>query len=161
VSGGRKQAPRPVRAGFWERVRSGLPPRDAGVAMGMGEGTGRWFALAGGVQGSGPGPVPGRYLSVADREEIAIGLAWGESCRVFGVRRPKTARLAGNAELRDWVRLHLEMKWPPEQISARLAAESADRPQMRVSPETICQSLASGRPRRRTGRCPGTGKAAC
>jgi transposase, IS30 family len=198
VSGGRKQAPRPVRAGFWERVRSGLSPRDAGVAMGMGEGAGRWFALAGGVQGSGPGPVPGRYLSVADRAEIAIGLAWGESCRVFGARldpprpvctisrevrrdgprgryralraqalveerarRPKTARLAGNAELRDWVRLHLEMKWPPEQISARLAAESADRPQMRVSPETICQSLASGRPRRRTGRCPGTGKAAC
>ena len=38
MSGGRKQAPRPVRAEFWERVRLGLSPRDAGVAMGMRKG---------------------------------------------------------------------------------------------------------------------------
>ena len=42
MSGGRKQAPRPVRAEFWERVRSGLSPRDAGVAMGMRKGAERW-----------------------------------------------------------------------------------------------------------------------
>jgi IS30 family transposase len=33
------------------------------------------------------------------------------------------------------------MKWSPEQISKRLAAEFPDRPEMRVSHETICQSL--------------------
>ena len=60
MSGGRKQAPRPVRAEFWERVRSGLPPRDAGVAMGMRKGAERWFALAGGVKSTGPGLVTGR-----------------------------------------------------------------------------------------------------
>jgi IS30 family transposase len=38
-------------------------------------------------------------------------------------RRPKTAKLAGDAELRDWVQRHLDMKWSPEQISARLKAE--------------------------------------
>ncbi len=75
MSGGRKQAPRPVRAEFWERVRSGLSPRDAGVALGMRKGAERWFRLAGGVKGNGPGPVSGRYLSLADREEIAVGLA--------------------------------------------------------------------------------------
>ncbi len=44
MSGGRKQAPRPVRAEFWERVRSGLSPRDAGVALGMSRdiGTSLW-----------------------------------------------------------------------------------------------------------------------
>ena len=178
MSGGRKQAPRPVRAEFWERVRSGLSPRDAGVALGMRKGAERWFRLAGGVKGNGPGPVSGRYLSLADREEIAIGLARGESYRVIGARldpprpastvsrevrrngprgryralraqalaeerarRPKTAKLAGSEELRDWVQLHLEMKWSPEQISARLAAEFPGRLEMRVSPETICQSL--------------------
>ncbi len=78
MSGGRKQAPRPVRAEFWERVRSGLSPRDAGVAMGMRKGAERWFRLAGGVKGNGPGPVPDRYLSLADREEIMVGLARGE-----------------------------------------------------------------------------------
>jgi X-Pro dipeptidyl-peptidase (S15 family) len=75
MSGGRKQAPRPVRGEFWDRVRSGLSPRDAGVAMGMRKGAERWFRLAGGVKGNGPGPVSGRYLSLADREEIAIGVA--------------------------------------------------------------------------------------
>src|SRR5216684_1441671 len=86
MSGGRKQAPRPVRAEFWERVRSGLSPRDAGVALGMRKGAERWFRLAGGVKGNGPGPVSGRYLSLADREEIAVGLARGESYRVIGAR---------------------------------------------------------------------------
>ena len=56
-------------------------------------------------------------------------------------RRPKTAKLAGNAGLRDWVQRHLEMKWPPEQISARLVAEFPGRRKMRVSHETICQSI--------------------
>jgi IS30 family transposase len=144
----------------------------------MRKGAERWFALAGGVKSNGPGPVSGRYLSLADREEIAIGLARGESYRVIGARldpprpactisrevrrngprkryrallaqalaeerarRPKTAKLTGNAELRDWVQEHLEMKWSPEQISARLKAEFPRRRKMRVSPETIYQSL--------------------
>jgi hypothetical protein len=77
MSGGRKQAPRPVRAEFWERVRSGLSPRDAGVAMGMRKGAEQWFSLAGGVKSNGPGPVSDRYLSLADREEIMVGLARG------------------------------------------------------------------------------------
>jgi IS30 family transposase len=52
-----------------------------------------------------------------------------------------TAGLAGNAELRDWVQRHLEMKWSPEQISARLTAEFPRRRKMRVSHETIYQSI--------------------
>ena len=199
MSGGRKQAPRAVRAEFWERVRSGLPPRDAGVAMGMRKGAERWFRLAGGVKSNGPGPVSGRYLSLADREEIAIGLARGESYRVIGARldpprpactisrevwrngppkryralraqalaeerarRPKTARLAGNGELRGWVQQHLEMKWSPEQISARLKAEFPRRPKMRVSHETIYQSLyvqGRGALRRELAVCLRTGRA--
>ena len=176
MSGGRRQAPRPVRAEFWEGVRSGLSPRDAGVALGRSKGAERWFRLAGGVKGNGPGPVTGRYLSLAEREEIMAGLARGESYRVIGARigrpastisrevrrngppgryralraqalaeeraaRPKTAKLAADGELRDWVRRHLEMKWSPEQISALLKREFADRPEMRVSPETIYQSI--------------------
>src|ERR1700750_2520427 len=86
MSVGRKQAPRPVRAEFWERVRSGSSPRDAGAAMGMRKGAGRWVALGGGVKSNGPGPVSGRYLSLADREEIMVGLARGESYRVIGAR---------------------------------------------------------------------------
>ena len=56
-------------------------------------------------------------------------------------RRPKEAKLAGNAELRGWVQGKLERRWSPEQISARLAAEFPGRAEMRVSHETIYQSL--------------------
>jgi transposase, IS30 family len=72
-------------------------------------------------------------------------------------RRPKTAKLAGNAELRDWVQRHLEMKWSPEQISARLKTEFPRRRKMRVSHETIYQSIyVQGR-----GRCAGSWQCAC
>jgi IS30 family transposase len=56
-------------------------------------------------------------------------------------RRPKTAKLAGSDELRGWVQEHLEMKWSPEQVSKRLVIEFPGRPEMRVSHETIYQSL--------------------
>jgi transposase, IS30 family len=173
---GRPGSPRVVRERFWELVRSGVPPRDAGVAAGNRECARRWFAAAGGVKGNGPGPVSGRYLSLAEREEIAVGLAREESYRVIGARigrpastisrevarngpagryravraqglaelrarRPKAAKLAGSDELRDWVQLHLQMKWSPEQISKRLVAEFPGRPEMRVSHETIYQSI--------------------
>jgi IS30 family transposase len=143
---------------------------------GSADGARRWFRVAGGVKGNGPGPVSGRYLSLAEREEIALGLARGESYRVIGARiarpastvsrevarngpagryravraqalaelrgrRPKTAKLAGSDELRGWVQEHLEMKWSPEQVSKRLVIEFPGRPEMRVSHETIYQSL--------------------
>jgi transposase, IS30 family len=75
-----------VRERFWELVRSGVSRWDAGLAVGSRRGAERWFAVAGGVKALGPGPVSGRYLSLAEREEIALGLARGESCRVIGAR---------------------------------------------------------------------------
>ena len=54
------------------------------------------------------------------------------------------------------------MKWSPEQVSKRLKAEFGDRPEMRVSPETICQSLyVQGREalRRELARSLRTGRA--
>ncbi len=77
VVSGRRGLPRVVRERFWELVRSGVPPRDAGVAAGSREAARRWFRAAGGVKGNGPGPVSGRYLSLAEREEIAVGLGAG------------------------------------------------------------------------------------
>jgi transposase, IS30 family len=173
---GRPEMPRVVREGFWDLVRSGVAPGDAGVAAGSPDGARRWFREAGGVKGNGPGAVSGRYLSLAEREEIAVGLAAGRSLREIARglgrpastvsrevgrngpagryravraqalaelrgRRPKTAKLAGNAELRGWVQGQLRKRWSPEQVSGRLAAEFPDRPEMRVSHETIYQSL--------------------
>jgi IS30 family transposase len=196
---GRPETPRVVRERFWELVRSGLSPREAGLALGARRGAERWFAVAGGVKANGPGPVSGRYLSLADREEIAVGLARGESYREIGARlcpprpastvsreverngpreryralraqalaeqrarRPKTAKLAGNDELRGVVQGKLGRRWSPEQISAWLTAEFAGEPEMQVSHETIYQAIyvqGRGALRRELAACLRTGRA--
>ena len=78
---GRVRASREARVVFWEGVRSGLGWQDAAVAAGFPRGGGVWFRAAGGVKANGAGPVGGRYLSLAEREEIAVGRAAGKGVR--------------------------------------------------------------------------------
>jgi len=199
MKSGRPAAPRALQAQFWEGIRSGLGIQEAGRAAGVGQALAfTWFRQAGGVKSNGPRPAGGRYLSVADREEIMVGLAAGESLRVIAARlgrspstvsrevrrnsrgaryyralaaqgqaqwraaRPKTAKLAGDPVLRGWVQGKLEENWSPEQISVMLAAEFPGRPEMRVSHETIYQSLyvqGRGALRRELAACLRTGRA--
>jgi len=55
--------------------------------------------------------------------------------------RPKRAKLAQCRRLRGVVERKLGARWSPQQISAWLASEYPDRPEMQVSHETIYQSL--------------------
>jgi IS30 family transposase len=76
--------------------------------------------------------------------------------------RPKTAKLAGNAVLRDWVQARLEEKWSPEQISVMLEREFGGDREMRVSHETIYQAIyvqGRGALRRELAACLRTGRA--
>jgi len=87
MKNGRPAAPRALQVQFWEGVRSGLGVAEAGRAAGAGrEVSYRWLRKAGGVKGNGPVAGCGRYLSVAEREEIAVGLAAGEPVRVIAAR---------------------------------------------------------------------------
>lgn len=56
-------------------------------------------------------------------------------------RRPKERKLAANAELRALVEEKLAERWAPQQISGWLAQEYPDRPELRVSHESIYLSL--------------------
>ncbi|MFG1643465.1 IS30 family transposase [Amycolatopsis sp. NPDC049252] len=56
-------------------------------------------------------------------------------------KRPKPAKLAADPVLRAIVQAGLDRKWSPRQISERLVLDFPDRPEMRVSHETIYQSL--------------------
>jgi transposase, IS30 family len=199
IRNGRPAAPRAVQVQFWEGVRSGLGVAEAGVAAGVGPGKAvTWFRQAGGVKSNGPRRPGGRYLSVAEREEIAVGLAAGESLRSVAGRlgrapstvsrevrrnsrgrgyyralaaqgqaqrraaRPKTAKLAGNPELRAWVQDKLEGKWSPEQVSVMLEREFPGNREMRVSHETVYQSVyvqGRGALRRELASCLRTGRA--
>ena len=56
-------------------------------------------------------------------------------------RRPKVAKLTRCAQLRSAVERLLAQRWSPQQIAARLKRDYPDRQEMRVSAETIYQSL--------------------
>ena len=72
---GRPPTPRAERVRFWMEYGPGCWRGEAIEAAGLSKRARDWFAEAGGIKALGPGPVSGRYLSVAEREEIALGLA--------------------------------------------------------------------------------------
>lgn len=76
--------PRARERKFWAKVSTGLLPTEAGVAIGVAPVVGsRWFRESGGMSPySWPAPS-GRYLSLAEREEIAILKATGAGVRAI------------------------------------------------------------------------------
>jgi transposase, IS30 family len=88
--------------------------------------------------------------------ERAHRLAWERQ------RRPKGSRLSGNLALRAAVQQMLDKRYSPEQVSGRLTVLFPDDPAMRVSHETICQSIyvyPRGELRRELTACLRTGRA--
>src|SRR5260370_5593290 len=62
---------------FWAAIASGMASEDAAVAAGVPQAIGtRWFRKAGGMPpaifGRSAKPLSGRYLSLAERDELAI-----------------------------------------------------------------------------------------
>jgi IS30 family transposase len=84
-------ARREDRQRFWAAIACGLSSEEAGVAGGVSPAVGvRWFRESGGMPSVTQALLSGRYLSSAEREEIALLRARG-----CGVR--ETARLVGRA----------------------------------------------------------------
>jgi transposase, IS30 family len=81
--------------------------------------------------------APGPQVRVPWKYSPSRAQGKGERARA----RPKVATLAGNARLHDQVQTWLLEKYSPEQISHRLRCDFAQDPEMRVSHETIYQSL--------------------
>ena len=109
----------------------------------------------------------GRSASTVTREVTANGgrehyRAWRAHRRAHdAARRPKTAKLAC-PRLAAQVTAWLQEWWSPEEIAQRLRLEFPDDPMMRVSHETIYQSLfvqGRGELRRELTRCLRTGRA--
>ena len=70
------------RQRFWAAIARGLSSEDAGVAAGVSAPVGvRWFRESGGMDPLAAAPLSGRYLSFAEREEVAVLRA-----RACGVR---------------------------------------------------------------------------
>ena len=184
---------------FWAALQRGEFINDAALEAGTYRKKGtRWVAHHGGVRPRRGRDLEGRYLSFAEREEIALSRARGESIRCIARRlgrspstvsrelrrnadrcggyratsahaaaygrasRPKPAKLQIDLALRAKVEQDLACRYSPEQIAGRLRVEFPDRSEMRVSPETIYQSLyvqSRGALRRELTRCLRTGRA--
>jgi IS30 family transposase len=192
-----------VQCRFWELIAQGAPTEQAAAAVGASARLGgRWFAQAGGMAPMSLDPPSARYLSLAEREELAnlhaqkhtaaeIGRRLGRHRSTIGreisrnaqrarrdryrassaqaqaearARRPKPAKLAVDPVLRGYVqdKLISRQRWSPEQISRRLRVDFPDDEAMRVSHETIYQSLyvqGRGALRRELTACLRTGRA--
>jgi len=111
--------------------------------------------------GRSPSTVSRELTRNADRSEryratTAHALAYERASR------PKPSKLAVNLVLRAKVEQDLQKRYSPEQIAGRLRREFPDDAEMRVSTETIYQSLyvqSRGALRRDLARCLRTGRA--
>ncbi len=79
---------------FWVAIAKGVASEEAAISVGAASAVGsRWFREAGGMRPISFAPLSGRYLSLAEREEIAILRAKGcgvrEIARQVG-RNPST-----------------------------------------------------------------------
>src|SRR5690349_15212535 len=89
-------ARREDRRRFWTAVAAGRSSEDAAVEVGVSPAVGvRWFREAGGMPPSTParssGPPSGRYLSFAEREEVALWRAQGRGVREVARRLGRAA----------------------------------------------------------------------
>ena len=85
-------ARREHRQRFWEAIADGLSSEDAGVVAGVSPAVGtRWFRESGGMPSVTQKPLSGRYLSFAEREEIAILRAQDRGVREIARRIGRAA----------------------------------------------------------------------
>jgi IS30 family transposase len=109
----------------------------------------------------------GRAPSTVSRDVAAAGQrqryrAWrAEEAAHRRAHRPKSAKLIAVPRLRRAVEQGLRRRWSPQQIAARLVLDYPDDLEMRVSHETIYQSLfvqGRGALRQELTRCLRTGR---
>ncbi len=104
---GRPRRSLDVRRRYWRLIRSGLPVAEAALQIGVARSAAmQWFAEAGGMAPIELSEPSGRYLSLAEREEIALGLAAGRGVRAIARslgRAPSTvSREVGRNSQRQW-----------------------------------------------------------
>src|SRR5215218_1576456 len=89
-------AGRDERSRFWSAIAVGMSSEDAAVEAGVSQPVGtRWFRQAGGMPPamfrSSAQPLSGRYLSLVEREEIALLRIQGHSMQEIGRRLGRSA----------------------------------------------------------------------
>ena len=157
-SPGRPEPSRAVERAFWRLVAGGASSEDAAVGVGVSAPVGsRWFRHAGGMPPISLADPSGRYLSFAEREDIALlnvqRLGVREIARTVG-RDPSTIsrELRRNAATRPSQRGYRAgvAQWKAQQAAKRpKSAKLATNPQLRAYVEQRLSGAvrdAQGRP---------------
>ena len=127
-----------------------------------------YAGVAGGESGAVIGRRLGKHPSTITRELASNGGRDGyrplaaHRRALKAARRPQEMKLEANPRLAAYVVAQLQQLWSPEQIARRLLEEFPDDAEMRVSHETIYQSLyvqGRGALRKELARCLRTGRA--
>jgi len=163
----RKQGTRWVIANGGVRPRRGRDLKGRCLSFAEGEQTAVWRAAGASVRTivARLGRSPSTVSRELRRNREAGGGYRAISAQAMAYHRasrPKPAKLAVNLALREKVEQDLEKKYSPEQITGRLRLQFPDDPEMRVSPETIYQSIyvqSRGALRRDLAVCLRTGRA--
>jgi transposase, IS30 family len=163
---GRPRTLKSVQRAFWRGIAEGLFAEEAARRVGVNRCTGgRWFREAGGMSPISlvEPPVKGRCLSLAEREEIAVGIAAGQTPAAIARRIGRHKTTVGREIARNGV-----ARWPagyrastaqakaesrarrpkPGKLagSTRLAAAVQDGMNQRWSPEQISRRLVEDHP---------------
>jgi IS30 family transposase len=126
---------RETKQAFWVRIATGASSEDAALASGVSQPVGtRWFREAGGMRPITLVPYSGRYLSFAEREELALLKAQRSGVREIARRMrrsPSTVsrELRRNAATRGGV-LHYRAtvaQWKAERAAERPKAAKLAR----------------------------------
>ena len=131
-------AGREERRRFWAAIAAGTASEDAAVGVGVPQAVGtRWFRKAGGMPPSMFGlsakPLCGRYLSFAEREEIALLRVQGYSMQEVARRLGRVASTISRelrrnaAALNSRPRKTLDWKTPAEALDRFLLSADKDR----------------------------------
>ena len=126
-SPGRPEPSRAVQRDFWRRIASGVTTAEASEAVGVSWPVGsRWFRHAGGMPPISLDEPTGRYLSFAEREEIALLRAQQVGVREIGRRTGRdpgtiSRELRRNAATRSGQQVYraLVAQWKAQQAAKR------------------------------------------
>ena len=116
-----------VQRQFWQLVAQGVQTDAACECLGLGANTGRrWFRHAGGMPPLSLLEPTGRFLTLFEREEIALGLASGQGIRAI-------ARHVGRS---------------PSTVSREIARNHSAVPRQWEDRATLAQAKSEARARR-------------
>jgi len=122
---------REVQREFWRLIAKGVSTRDAGAAVGVSHGPAeRWFREGGGMAPMSLKPS-GRYLSLAEREEIAVGVAARHTQVVIAKKLGRSPSTISRELARNGM-----VRWP-QGYRATLAQAKADGRSKRPKPAKL------------------------